>query len=201
MSDADAFALSRYATSQTAEAFFAKALIVVEGFSDLLALRTLTKLRGKDLDASGVSLLSLDGSGTFKHYLQLFGPEGLGVELRGLCDQDAERDWIEKLSAAGIGVADRASLEENGFFVCDPDLEAEMLSALEPTEITRVINEDGAEATFSSFASHPANSGLTEHEIQVAFFKNEKVRWAPLFAAAMSPTALPQPIERLLSLL
>lgn len=198
LSDSDAQSLSRYATSHTAEAFFARSLIVVEGFSDLLAIRTLASKLGLSLDASGVSVLSLDGAGTFKYYLQLFGPQGLDVQLRGLCDQDAESDWIVKLDAAGISVGNRSDLEAQGFYVCDPDLEAELLSALGTSTTQQIIIANEAEGSYSSFANQQVNQGKSEAEIQLAFFRREKVRWAPLFSAEIDGASVPSPIAELL---
>ncbi len=153
---------------------------------------------GKNLDGSGVSVLSLDGAGTIKHYLRLFGPQGLGVRLHGLCDEDAEGDWIDKLTNAGIDVASRSDLEEHGFYVCEPDLESELVAALGSTGVNQVIAEQSAEGTYNSFANQPSNSDKSEVEIQVSFCKLDKVRWAPLLSSALAPTSVPSPIAGVL---
>jgi predicted ATPase len=198
LTDDEARTLSRYSTSQTAEAFFAESIIIVEGFSDLLAVRRSADVTGRNLDGAGVSVLSLDGAGTIKHYLRLFGPQGLDLDLHGLCDEDAEADWIAKLTDAGIAVATRTDLEGHGFYVCDPDLEFELVAALGSTGVKQVVAEHGAEGTYNSFANQSSNSGKSEIEVQVAFFKRDKVRWAPLLSDALKPTSVPSPIADLL---
>ena len=191
--------VSRYATSQTAEAYFAETVIVVEGFSDLLAVRALARKLGINLDAAGVSLISLEGATLFQHYLQLLGPAGLEVELRGLVDDDHEADWMARLNAAGIAVIDRATLKAAGFHVCDPDLEAELVAPLSAQDVEAVFDGDGALGEFRTFAGQPQQAGLAVADVQMRFIKKDKVRWAPLLADAVPVAAVPAPIVDLLS--
>jgi energy-coupling factor transporter ATP-binding protein EcfA2 len=195
---AEAASLSRYSTSLTAEAYFAETVIFVEGFSDFLAVRTFAAALGIDLDGSGVSLLSLEGADLLKHYLALFGPNGLRLNLRGLCDLDKEAEWISRLDPAGIAVTDRASLNAAGFQVSDPDLEAELLVPLSEEEIANVFTEAGAEGRFEAFQQQPANAGMSVAELQLAFVKSNKIKWAPLIASAIAVDDIPTSITALL---
>jgi putative ATP-dependent endonuclease of OLD family len=199
MSEDDARRLSRYSTSLTAEAFFADVVVLVEGFSDLLAVRTLARLIGVDLDGVGVSLIALEGQTLLKQHHALFGPDGLDLQLRGLCDADAEGEWIARLSAAGLAVIDRASMALNGFYVCDPDLEAELLGALSEAEIENVIDADGALHLFTALEADPSNAGVPKAELQSRFVKKDKVRWAPLLAAASEAPNIPAPVAAVLA--
>jgi len=199
MDPGDARRLSRYATSHTAEAYFAVTVILVEGFSDLLAVRGLASRLGVNLDAAGVSVLSLEGSDLFKHYAGLLGPQGLDLELRGLCDLDAEADWMARLNAVGISVVDRAALNAVGVQVCDPDLEAELLSCLSEPQVELVFAEDGALNGFHTFSRQPSNAALSNAELQLRYVKNDKIRWAPLMAEMIAPADIPSPITALLA--
>lgn len=198
LSTDDAQSLARYSTSLSAEAYFAETVLVVEGFSDYLAVRTFAATLGIDLDGSGVSLLSLEGGDLLKHYLQLFGPAGFGLKLRGLCDLDKEAEWISRLDAAGLAVTDRASLNGAGFQVADPDLEGEMLAPLSETEVSAVIAGAGAEQKFELFRQQPAHAESSLADQQLAFIKGDKIRWAPLLAAAVPADDVPVPIKDLL---
>lgn len=189
----------RYATSHTAEAYFAETVILVEGFSDLLAVRVLARKLGIALDASGVSLISLEGATLFVHYLKLLGPAGLRVELRGLVDEDHEADWTERLNAAGITVTDRPTFNAAGFQVCDPDLEAELVAPLSEQDVDAVFDTDGALAEFQTFAGQPHQAGLSNADVQMCFVKKDKIRWASLLAEALPVAAVPQPIIDLLA--
>ena len=197
LSELEARKVSRYGTSLTAEAYFAETVVLVEGFSDLLAVRVLAEKLGIDLDASGVSVISLEGADLIPHYLKLLGPPGLDVNLRGLCDADREQRWLTHLARAGLPVTDVASMEQAGFSVCRPDLDTELTSALTETEIDAVIDGDGALSTFQAFAMEPAYLDMSPIEQRLAFLKKNKIRWAPLLADATAADAVSQPIRNL----
>jgi putative ATP-dependent endonuclease of the OLD family len=196
----DARALIRYSTSLTAEAYFADTVILVEGFSDFLATRVLAATLGVELDAAGVSLISLDGADVFVHYLRLFGPGGLDLDLRGLCDADHEEEWQSRLTQAGIPITDRQTMNAAGFYICDPDLEAELLGALDTDRVAAVIAADGGQALFDSYANQPAQQGRSTEELQLGFVQKPKakIRWAPLIAAEMNSEEVPAPLRSLL---
>ena len=196
---AQARKLTRYATSLSAEAYFAETVLLVEGFSDLLAVRVLAAKLGVDLDAAGVSVISLEGGDVFPHYVALLGPQGLKVELRGLCDADKAQRWITHLRQAGLPVTDRPSMAAAGFYVCDPDLEEELVAPLTTAEIEAVFSADGALGDFQVFGAQPQYAGMTATQLQVAFTKVDKIRWAPLLADALTPGGIPQPIRDLLA--
>ena len=154
-----------------------------------------------NLDACGVALLSLEGGGLFTHYLQLLGPQGLDLRLRGLCDLDAETLWMGWLGDAGLEVGDRDALNAAGVHVCDPDLEAELMDPLSGNQIDNVFAADGASDEFSSFATQPDNRETSRAELQRRFVRKNKIRWAPLLAAALPTDGLPAPVTALLGTL
>jgi predicted ATP-dependent endonuclease of OLD family len=198
ISDVNARRLARYSTAQTAEAYFAQTVVLFEGISDLLAFRESARCHTLNLDAAAVTLLSLDGANVFSTYLELLGPRGLDLRILGLVDADKEADWIAALSGAGIGVTDRPGLNAAGVEVSDPDLEAELLSALTTTEVEQIIDADGQLQVFQTFASRPEHVGLPLDQQQLSFIKERKVRWAPLLAAEIDPQNTPSPIAQLL---
>ena len=197
--DAEAMTLSRYSTSLVAEAYFAETVIFVEGFSDFLAVRTLAETLEVDLDAAGVSLLSLEGADLFGHYLALLGPKGLNVRMRGLCDFDREAAWIQLLSDTGLAVTDRADFNAAGFQVAEADLEAELVGALGEERVEATITEAGAAGMVETFRQQPANGGLAGEDLLLAFIRKRKIKWAPLLAAALTPSEIPTPITNLLA--
>ncbi len=193
---AEARRLARHATAQTAESFFASAVVVFEGISDLLAFRVFSDRLGVALDARGATLLSLDGADLFGTYLALLGPNGLDMRIVGICDADRETRWTTALNSVGITVGDRATLSAAGFEVCDPDLEAELLLPLTTSEVQQVIDADGASTAFSTFAQQPAHSRLPLVDQQARFIRRDKVRWAPLLASAVDLQNVPTPISQ-----
>lgn len=196
----DATRLSRYSTPETAEAFFARVAILVEGESDRVAILTLASRRGLNLDARGVSVVSLEGGGGISTFLALIGPQGLDLSVAGMCDEDHEGNWRDALNASGLSVADRAAMNAAGFFVCSTDLEDELFGTLGDTQVEAVINAEGDGQAFATFSQQPSQAGKSHHELLLAFVKKQKVRWAPLLVDALDiSTGVPQPLDGVLN--
>ena len=53
----------------------ARAVVLVEGISDQVALETLAQRRGRDLAAEGVSVIPIGGAQAIGRFLTLLGPE------------------------------------------------------------------------------------------------------------------------------
>jgi len=95
--------LSGFTSSQTAEASFARTVVLVEGISDQVALEALAARRGRNLHAEGVSVVAMGGAQGIGRFLDLFGPQGIDVRLAGLCDAGEEGDFRRALERAGLG--------------------------------------------------------------------------------------------------
>jgi predicted ATP-dependent endonuclease of OLD family len=67
-----------------------RAVVLVEGVSDQLAVETLAARRGRDLAAEGVAVLPIGGAQAIGKVLAHYGPQGLDVKLAGLCDAAEE---------------------------------------------------------------------------------------------------------------
>jgi hypothetical protein len=120
------------------------AVILVEGVSDQAAIESLAARRGRDLAGEGVFVVPMGGATNIGHFLDLFGPHGLGVRLAGLCDEGEEADFGRGLARAGLGPGlTRADLERRGFYVCVADLEDEMIRSLGPAAVERLIEGQG----------------------------------------------------------
>src|ERR1700761_1540715 len=64
-----------------------RAVVLVEGPSDVAAVDALAAVRGRDLAAEGVCVVPMGGAMSAGRFAPLLGPSGLGVRLTGLCDQ------------------------------------------------------------------------------------------------------------------
>src|SRR5262245_58545194 len=123
-----------------AAAGFARAVVLVEGVSDQLALEALAELRGRALGAEGVAVVPMGGSRNIGRFLDRFGPRGLDVKLAGLCDAAEEGDFRRSLERAGLGAnLTRPGMERLGFFVCVADLEDELIRSLGAAAVEQVI--------------------------------------------------------------
>jgi len=106
-------------------------VVLVEGTSDQVALETLARRCGRDLEEEGVCIAPMGGATNIAHFLDRYGPFGLNLRLAGLCDVGEEGDFRRGLERVGFGTAlTRADLESFGFFVCVVDLEDELIRSL-----------------------------------------------------------------------
>lgn len=180
VTDADAKWLQRFANAQTAEAFFARKVVLVEGYSDRLAFLALARRMKRDLDSEGITVLSLEGGSGIAAFLALLGPQGLRVPVSGLCDADKEAEWIGALASTGAKVATRKELNALGFFVCDRDLEDEFVLDQGADPTLAVLAKEGASKAFQKFAAQPKYAAMPLAEQIRRFLQKDKVRWAPI---------------------
>ena len=185
-----------------ASAVDSRAVILVEGMSDQNAMRTLAQRLGRDLDTEGVSVLPMGGATTIGHFLILLGPQGRNVELAGLCDQGEESDFRYALERVGLGSdLDRDGMEQLGFFVCVEDLEDELIRALGPVTVQRIIESEGEMATFRRFQAQPAQRGRPIDRQLRRFMgtrSGRKIRYGGLLAEALDLDRVPRPLAGVL---
>jgi hypothetical protein len=59
---------------QPAEASSARAVMLVEGISDRVALEALAERRGRNLEAEGIAVVPMGGAQAIGSFLEVFGP-------------------------------------------------------------------------------------------------------------------------------
>jgi hypothetical protein len=180
-----------------------RAVVLVEGISDQLALETLAKRRGRHLEDEGIRIVPMGGSKNIDRYLELFGHRGLNVSLGGLCDAAEEDDFRRGLERAGLGRdLSRAEMEALGFFVCVEDLEAELIRALGPESMEQIVEANGELESFRTFQNQPAQRGR-ELNAQLRRFMGtrggRKIRYAPLLVEALDLDRAPRPLDGVLA--
>jgi OLD-like protein len=180
-----------------------RAVVLVEGISDKLALEALAKRRGRNLDAEGIAIVPMGGSKNVGSFLDLFGPQGFDVGLAGLCDAAEEGDFQRGLERAGLGTGlTRADMEALGFYVCVADLEDELIRCLGAAAVEQVIDAQGELQSFRTFQKQPAWQGRTNEEQLRRFFGTRggrKIQSAPLLIDALDLTHVPRPLDGLLA--
>ena len=187
----------------TAEGFFARTVVLVEGVSDQLALEALAERRGPNLDAEGISIVPIGGAKNIGSFLDLFGPQGFDVRLAGLCDAAEEGDFQRGLERAGLGSnLTRADMERLGFYVCVADLEDELIRSLGAAAVEQVIDAQGELESFRTFQKQPAWRGRTDEEQLRRFLgthSGRKIQSAALLVDALDLTQVPRPLDRVLA--
>ncbi|MDB5857029.1 MAG: hypothetical protein JWQ76_718 [Ramlibacter sp.] len=177
----------------------ARVVILVEGWSDQAAIETLARRRGWDLHAEGILTLPIGGVTNLGAFVQALGTSGLGLSLAGLCDA-AEEDYARRtLERAGMGTGPgRTGLEAMGFFICEADLEDELIRALGTTAVEAVIDAEGELSSFRKFQSQPAQRGRSL-DAQLRRFMGtragRKVRYGSLLTDAIALAYAPRALE------
>ena len=159
--------------------------MLVEGTSDLVALETLALRRGRDLAAEGVVVEAIGGAQAVRRAVVRHD----GARVVGLVD-------------AGEAAGFRHVLDE--VFVCDPDLEGELIRALGADEVLRVLDAHGDLGPFGTLQRQPSWRGRPVEEQLRRFMGSggsRKIQYARYLVEALDLDRVPAPLDRLLAAL
>jgi hypothetical protein len=174
--------------------------VLVEGVSDRIALETLALRRGRDLEAECVSVLPVGGAQAIGRFLNLYGPSGVNVRLAGLCDAGEEGELRRALGRAGFGLdLDRADMERLGFYVCQADLEDELVRCLGAPVVEEVLAAHRKLGSFRTYQKQPAHRARTTEEQLRGFLTNWKIRLAAPLVEALDLDRAPRPLDGVLT--
>ena len=188
---------------KTADKFAPRAVVLVEGVSDQLAVEALARRRGRDLAAEAVAIIPMLGATNIASFLERFGPRGLGVKLAGLYDLAQEGDFKRALQHADLGKhLTRDDMEQLGFYACIADLEQELIRALGAAAVERVLEAQGDLGAFRSFQNQPGWRGRP-HEDQLRRFMGtkggRKIQTAARLVEALDLANVPRPLDAVLT--
>lgn len=176
-----------------------RAVVLVEGISDRCAVEALAERRGRDLAAEGVSVVPIGGAQAIGRFLTQFGPQGLDVRLAGLCDAGEEQDFRRGLERAGLGAAAcRTEMERLGFYVCEADLEEELIRALGADAVQEVVDAHGDLGPFRTLQKQPEWRGRPVEEQLRRFMGSggrRKIRYARHLVEALDLDLVPRPLR------
>jgi hypothetical protein len=180
-----------------------RAVVLVEGRSDQAALEALARRRGRDLAAEGVAIMPMGGAQAIGGFLERFGPRRRDLRLAGLCDAAEERTFRRGLERAGLGTdLTRDQLESLGFYVCDADLEEELIRCLGHAAVERVIEAAGELGVFRTFQRQPAQRGRAPDQQLRRFMgtrSGRKILYGRLLVEALDLDAVPRPLDAVLT--
>lgn len=184
------------------KAAWADSIIIVEGISDQIAVETLARRRGRDLESEGVVVLPVGGAQAVARYLRRFGPHGERRHLAGLCDADAAELVRRGLHQCGVGTpATVDAMADLGFHVCVEDLEDELIRAVGPAVVERILHAEGELRAFRTFQRQPEWRGSpTDSQLQrfLGSKSRRTLRYARLLVEAVEPGAVPAPLNAVL---
>jgi hypothetical protein len=170
--------------------------------SDQAAVEALAARQGRDLGAEDVAVVPIGGAQAIGRFVVHYGPRGLGLRLAGLCDAAEERDFQRALERAGLGVRlTRSDMEQLGFYVCDADLEEELIRALGARAVEGVLAANGDLNPFRTFQQQPAWRGRpAERQLRrfMGSADSRKIRYARLLVEALPLDQVPRPLVQVL---
>ena len=180
------------------------AVVLVEGPSDQQAVLTLAQRLGRDLAGDGIQVIELGGGTNFTRAVARYGPAGAGYTLAGLYDAAEEYAIVRALRQGGLigGAGERSTPEALGFFVCDADLEDELIRSLGPDAVEAVIGGAGEAKAWQTFRRQPAQQDRPIAQQLRRFCGTKggrKIRYGRLLVEALDLDRIPPPLSRLLA--
>jgi hypothetical protein len=146
--------------------------------------------------APAAVVVPIGGAGNIRRFLEELVPRG--VRLAGLCDAGEEPDFRLALTGAGLG----ADLERAGFYVCDANLEDELIRCLGAERVVRIVEAPGELGRFRTFQNQPAQRTRSV-EAQLRRFMGtrggRKIQYAPLLVNVLDPARVPRPLDGVLA--
>jgi hypothetical protein len=178
-------------------------VILVEGVSDRAAIASLAAILGRNLENERIAVIPMGGAMSIGRFIRVLGPEGLDLVLSGLCDVGEESFFRRSLEAAGVGSnLTRERLEQLGFYVCDADLEDELIRALGAPTIEQAFADEGDLAAFRVFQNQPFQRTQTlDRQLHrfLGTIGGRKERYGGVLAARLEPPDIPRPLLLLLT--
>jgi hypothetical protein len=174
-------------------------VVLVEGISDRIAIETLAERYGRDLAAEGVDVVAMGGAQAIGGFLKRFR----GLRLAGLCDAGEVREFQRGLERAGLGSdLDREGMEELGFYVCEPDLEAELIQALGADRVLEVVETHGDLGPFRTLQKQVEWRGRPVEDQLRRYMGSggrRKTRYARYLVEALELSEVPRPLDLVLA--
>jgi hypothetical protein len=179
-----------------------RAIVLVEGNSDRVALHALAARHGRNLAAEGVEVVAMGGIANARAFVTRYGPRGRDLPLAGLYDVAEEVVLRRGLVAGGVVEAIGSDgLSRLGFYRCSADLEDELIRALGVDAVEAVIEAAGETNSLHLLAGMPAQRGWTREALLRRFLgvrSGRKARYAALLVDALEPDRIPPPLAMVL---
>lgn len=138
--------------------------------------------------------MPMGGATNIGRYLLMYASDGRNTRLAGLCDKGEARLFTRQL--------ERAGLSDEGFFVCDRDLETELIRALGVERVEKIIESEGELQSLRILQQMPFHRlrSSTDHLHRfIGSRAGRKPRYAHLLASALSEDEMPPPLLDLLA--
>jgi hypothetical protein len=180
----------------------ARALLVVEGVSDQIAIEALAERRGIDLAGARIRVVPLGGAHRIGRFLEELGPRRDGLRLAGLCDAGEAPVFRRALERTGLGSdLSLEAMEQLGFYVCVADLEDELIRALGVAAVEEIVRSNGDLQRFRKLQQMPEwRSRATDAQLRrfIGVGARRKARYARFLVDALDLECIPRPLDGVL---
>lgn len=168
-----------------------RTVVLVEGESDRVAVTTLARLRGRDLAAERVEVVAMGGATNVHRFLGRYAEDEAGVRVAGLCDLGERRFFARAVRRRSFS-----------FFVCERDLEDELIRCLGADRVMEVVADQGEAGALATFRQQPAQRARPV-EAQLHRFlgthSGRKAQYARALVEALPAGVSPAPLAGLLA--
>ncbi|WP_035940727.1 hypothetical protein [Knoellia aerolata] len=184
--------------------------VLLEGTSDVAAVRALRATRGVRPEDEPCRLVDMGGATNIRRHLEAARAADPRPTVVGLCDEREATFFVRALEdlqevpVDGGGGGGNLSVEDlpaHGFHVCRRDLEDELIRALGVDGSRAVLAEVGLDTAFAAFTRQPAWQGRPAHEQLRRFCgttSGRKELLAAALAGAIDEGSCPPPLAALL---
>ncbi|MFC7491598.1 MULTISPECIES: hypothetical protein [unclassified Knoellia] len=186
--------------------------VLLEGTSDVAAVRSLRAARGVQPDDEPCRLVDMGGATNVRRHLAAAAESDPLPRVLGLCDEQEAPYFVRALTAyrtvvrvpSGPGPTAQpsvATLPDFGFQVCRRDLEDELMRALGVDGTLAVLADLDLDATFAAFTRQLAWQGrpiMDQLRRFVGTTSGRKELLAGAMAAALAEDDCPPPLTALL---
>ena len=166
-------------------------VILVEGISDQIAVDALARRRGRLLEDEGVVVVPVGGAHAVASHLADL--DLARVQVSALCDRNEAPIVVAAFAGEG--------LDGRSVFVCDADLEDELIRAVGEARLEALMEERGELASFRTMGKQPAWRGRPFDAQAHRWIRSHARRssvYARVLIDAVEDGAVPDPLDQLL---
>jgi len=175
-------------------------VVLLEGPSDVAAVRAVATAYGVTDSVHRYQLIDMGGVTNIRRHLAAFRTASIPVRVIGMCDAGEARFFARALQVSGNGRHHEADLAQHGFYVCVADLEDELIRAMGPERVVRVLGRLGLGGRLATFQRQPAWRDRPLHEQLHRFAgvaSGRKTLLAGALADGLAPDEVPPPLRHL----
>jgi hypothetical protein len=175
--------------------------VLLEGASDVAAVRVVARRSDLDLADLGVHLADMHGATNIRRHLVAAAEAPDSPRVVGMGDAAEAPFFVRALRRVGCAVEGPGDLPRWGFQVCHRDLEDELMRDLGESATREVVDALGLTQRFAMLTQQPAWQSGSFHERVHRFAgaaSGRKELMAAALAEALDVDALPSPLAGLL---